>query len=529
MDACVLELTPAEKTAAAPTSDHSATRWLRFALLATITIGVAWRLVRYFGGFPIWGDEAMLLLNLLDRDYAGLTQHLRYNQVAPLFFLWLEKTSLLVFGPSEWSLHLVPFLAGLAALWIFWRTCRASFSSLIAGFAVAILAVSYYPVRHSCEVKPYAFDLLYAVMFAWLALGHLRHPQTSRWLIGLAAVTPIAVFSSYTSVFVGGAVSIVLLPRIWHATWTQWSLYLIFNITLCGSFLLHLLMVGHEQTDAETAQRTHDFLRNYWKDAFPPESLLDWPLWLIKVHTGNMLAYPLGANHGGSTLTFLLVTLGSIALWRQRQRSLLALCWLPFALNLVAAILGKYPFGDSARITLHLAPFICIMMAHGLAQIVDRIRAPVWQKRVQRAIFAILFGCGAVGVARDLAKPYKTEHDRDVRRLVRDLRRQVADGEPVVLCHERDARLIAEFVWYFRTQTWHLEWLGTAPLQATDQSCWLVLCSNRELSVADVTGQIGGRADEWRVVGSEMRCVPPENDKIAPMYCRWVHMVRAGT
>ena len=31
------------------------------------------------------------------------------------------------------------------------------------------------------------------------------------------------------------------------------------------------------------------------------------------------------------------------------RRSLLALCWLPFGLNLIAAILNKYPFGDSAR------------------------------------------------------------------------------------------------------------------------------------------------------------------------------------
>src|ERR1017187_4401120 len=126
MDACVLEPTPAEKNSRGPASKNSPLRWVRMALLAAITIGVAWRLVRYLAGFPIWGDEAMLLLNILERDYAGLTQHLRLGQVAPLFFLWLEKTALLALGASEWSLHLVPFLAGLAALWIFWRTCRMS-------------------------------------------------------------------------------------------------------------------------------------------------------------------------------------------------------------------------------------------------------------------------------------------------------------------------------------------------------------------------------------------------------------------
>ena len=47
--------------------------------------------------------------NLLDRDYLGLTRPLRNNQVAPLGFLWIERTSLLLFGFKEWTLRLAPF------------------------------------------------------------------------------------------------------------------------------------------------------------------------------------------------------------------------------------------------------------------------------------------------------------------------------------------------------------------------------------------------------------------------------------
>ncbi len=140
----------------------------------------------------------------------------------------------------------------------------------------------------------------------------------------------------------------------------------------------------------------------------------------------------------------------------------------------------------------------------------------------------ILLACGVVGVARDLARPYKTEHDRDALPGGEIFAGATADGEPVVFCHQRDARLIAEFLWYVRTQTWHVDWLGSAPLDATIPSCWLVLCGNQELSVVNVTAQFGGRPEDWRVVETDMRCVPPENSKIAPMYCRWVHLVRAG-
>ncbi|MSQ95704.1 MAG: hypothetical protein EXR98_14255 [Gemmataceae bacterium] len=524
MDACLVEAAPACESTPAPVPQTGSGRWLFHALVAVIGVGLLWRVVRYLGQFPIWGDEAMLLLNILERDYAGLTQHLRFAQVAPLFFLWLEKMALLMLGPSEWSVHLFPFLAGLVSLLVFWRLCRTSYSPVVAGLAVAVLAVSYYPMRHSAEVKPYAFDLLYAAVFAWLTLEHLRAPGSARWLITLAVVTPLAVFSSYPSVFVGGAVSLVLLPRMRGAAWPQRWLYVLFNLALCGSFLAHFLLVGRQEIDAESAQRAREFLRDYWKDAFPPQRVAEWPVWLLTVFTGNMLAYPIGANHGGSTLTLLLVLLGSVALWRHEQRSVLALCWLPFALNLLAASLGKYPFGDSARITLHLAPFICILIAHGVVYAIDWIRTPQWRTRCQLGVYALLFCLGVVGVVRDLVKPYKTEHDRAVRQLVLDLQAQVAAGEPVFLCHQRDEELLAEFLWYVRTQPMSVAWLPSDSIPPATKSCWLVRCSNQEPSVAEVAALLGSQS--WRVIASDRRIIPPENAKMPVVYCRWVRLVR---
>lgn len=527
MDAFLTHAAPAEaRTPQDAPARFDAERWIRLAAFATIAIGVLWRVVRYVGQFPIWGDEAMLLLNILQRDYAGLTQHLRFAQVAPLFFLWLEKTALLLFGTSEWSVHLFPMLMGLIALGVFWRTCRTSFTPTVAGLAVGILAVSYYPVRHASEVKPYVFDLGFAVLYLWMALSYLRTQRpvppgsssTVRWLIALVVMTPIAVFSSYPSVFVAGSVSLVLLPTMRSASWTQRALYVFFNIALLASFVVHYGFVGHHQIDAAEAQRTRAFLRNYWREAFPPDDFLQWPLWLLKVHTGNMLAYPVGAKNGGSAITFLLALLGSVNFWRNGQRSLLALCWLPFALNLVAAILGKYPFGDSARITLHLAPFICVLAGHGLGQELDWIRAPAWRTRLHLAIYVVLLGCGIAGVARDLIHPFKTEHDRDVRLLARDIGKQVAPGELVLLGHGRDEEMLPEFLWNLRAQELPLRW-QSAGVDADTQSYWFVQCSHDDPGAA---APIAG----WRIASSEVRLVPPENDKMHAMYCRWMHLVR---
>ncbi|HZZ78628.1 MAG TPA: hypothetical protein VFE62_08920, partial [Gemmataceae bacterium] len=381
----------------------------------------------------------------------------------------------------------------------------------------AVLAVSYYPVRHACEVKPYVFDLGFAVLYLALTLAYLRGTST-RCLIALALMTPIAVFASYPSVFVAGSVSLVLLPTMRSANWTQRSLYALFNLMMIASFVVHFGFVGHHQIDAAEAQRTREFLRNYWKDAFPPDSLLMWPLWLLKVFTGNMLAYPVGAKNGGSAVTFLLVVLGSISLWRSGQRSLLALCWFPFVLNLFAAILNKYPFGDSARITLHLAPFICILMAHGFAHVLTSIRSPLWQTRLHLACYALLIACGIAGIARDLVHPYKTEHDRDVRLLARDIAAGVGPNEPVMLDADRDEQLLPEFLWNLRARQLPLRWRSET-VDASTRSYWFVQCRH---DADGVTPTFAG----WRCVASELRMVPPENDKLQPVYCRWVHFER---
>ncbi len=521
MDACLAEplSTSSKFEGAGDKPNATFERWLTVALLGVLAIGVCWRVVRYLGNFPIWGDEAMLLLNILDRDYAGLTRHLHYAQVAPLLFLWLERTAILVFGTSEASLHLFPFLAGIASLIVFGLSVRRSFAPAVAGLAVAILAVSYYPMRHGAEVKPYAFDLFFAAAYAGLTLGRLRSPEQTRWLVGILAMTPIAVFSSYPSVFVGGAVSLVLLPAMVRAHWRDRILFALFNLALLGSFLVHYGIVGQQQIDAEEAQRTREFLRTYWKDAFPPDAIYLWPIWLIKVLTGNMLAYPVGGNHGGSTGTFLLVLLGSYSMMKSRNWSLLGLCWLPFAFNLVAAILKKYPFGDSARITLHLAPFICILMAHGLAHLGLWIRSGGLRDRLRIGVFAVLAVLGAVGMIRDIVKPFKTEHDRQIRILANDIASAAPADLPTFLMHDRDVELLAEFLWYLRVRPIDLRWRRDfAELAPGFKRCRVLACGSNEPPLENVRTSMPLAG--WRITENSLHSVPPENREMPVMYCR---------
>src|SRR5262245_22705444 len=66
-----------------------ARRWTAIFL----AVGVAWRLTRYGLAFPLWSDEAGLMLNVVQRHgYAELLGPLDHLQVAPLGFLAAQLT-----------------------------------------------------------------------------------------------------------------------------------------------------------------------------------------------------------------------------------------------------------------------------------------------------------------------------------------------------------------------------------------------------------------------------------------------------
>ena len=86
---------------------------------AFLVLGVVVRLIRYLLCFPFRCDESYLACNYLDRGYSDLLKPLCFIQVAPLLYLWVQKTLVLVLGFSEYSLRLYSLLCGIGSLFLF--------------------------------------------------------------------------------------------------------------------------------------------------------------------------------------------------------------------------------------------------------------------------------------------------------------------------------------------------------------------------------------------------------------------------
>lgn len=388
-----------------------------------LALNVAWRLVRWLNVPPLWGDEAMLAINFLRRDFDGLTRPLAYMQLAPPGFLWGMEAITRFVGFGETALRAWPVLAGTCATFAFafmaWRFLKRPEAVL----AIVVLAASYYPLRHSVEVKPYSTDLLAAVLILWLTLAIRRRPTWGGWLL-LTGLASVAAWVSFVSIFASGGAMLWLTGRSLLRGDRRGTLAgLVAGTTTLASFIGMFLV--YRGVQAESAKAYRDM--RMWSGAFPPLSrpwLLPW--WLLDVHAGRMLAYPNGGRTFGSTATLLLCILGGVHLWTRRRRDLLILLLLPFGLGLLAASLGLYPYGRTIRTMLYTTPAICLLFGVGTWAIGYTLLR-------QRAVVGMIVLAGSftipmlVGMIVDTRHPYREPYDRDARTAVELL---IAESQP---------------------------------------------------------------------------------------------------
>jgi hypothetical protein len=307
-----------------------------------------------------------------------------------------------------------PLLTGLAALVCFARLAWLALPPLAATGAVGVLAATHYVTRYSLDIKPYGTDLLMASGLLLLAVHWMRAPQERRWPVLLSLAAPVALLFSYPAVFVAGAVPLALVPVLWRrrSGFGGWALLGLYTAVVGLSFAGIFALSGRAQYEA-----THRDLLAYWAAGFPPADPLRLVVWLLDVHTAEMMSYPLGGKNGASTLTLLLCLLGVRELFRTGRTDLLRLLGSIFALTLLAAALRAYPYGGSARVAQHLAPAICLFVGAALERIV-RAFAPGRRPRAATAVAVTLLLLVLGGMARDMLHPYHTKRHQELRALM---------------------------------------------------------------------------------------------------------------
>jgi hypothetical protein len=332
----------------------------------------------------------------------------------------------------------------LAALLLFAYWARLLATPAVAAVAIGIMAVGNYPVRYAVELKPYGIDMFASLLLLVPAtLYFLR--KKNYWLIATIIVLPFCLFISFPAIFIAAAIGLALLADLPGKPKKQLAWTTIYAVVAIGCFLILMKLTITGQFDANRHAMT-----TYWSDAFPPSNPKSFLIWLLQVHTGNMFAYPYGAKNGGSIVSFVAFLVGITVFFRNRGSWLPILLLSPFALNFLAAILRRYPYGDSARVLQYLAPATVLLIAAGMVQILDFFFRQEPKRHAAFQWICLLLVCGGIYVFfYYVFHPYQTRPDWDARNLVRIFWKDAPPNATVAVLEDQNDVQV-NFQWYLR-------------------------------------------------------------------------------
>lgn len=313
------------------------------------------RIIPFLHNRDLWYDEANLATGILTLPFSKLSHGLPYNQSAPLFFLYLEKLAISLFGTSEMALRLVPLLAGLLSIVIFAKIVHRLLPYPFAVMAFIFFVFNPNLVYFSSEVKQYSFDVLAAVSMSYLTLVLLENLTNKKRWIYLSLLGSLFIWCSQPVVFVLAGVWMALTIRLLRK---KESLKNIALPTICWSISFGLFFYFQISPTLKNAG-----LINYHTKYFMPLKFWESESWQWYFNTFiSILRNPGGFFYKWFALPFAL--LGSYALWKKSSPAHWLLFITPLLIALLASGLGLY--STIPRLLLFAGPAIILLVSFGL-------------------------------------------------------------------------------------------------------------------------------------------------------------------
>ncbi len=479
---------------------------------AALLIGTALRAFHLLEGRSLYIDEARLALNIGSRSLVGLLRPLDYEQTAPIPFLFAEKLATALGGMNEVALRFVPFVAGVAALFLLYRLAARLLPAPAAALATALGAVSPALIQYSNEAKPYSIDALSGVLLALLGLELLVAPHdTARWRRYFVAAT-VAVLVSTPGLIVVGGVTAGLLTS--GAVRRHEPL----RKGLIGASVLWLATAAAMYLAFYQAVSSLPYMQSFWRPAFltADEGALLTRAGRMAgdVFWGTFMGGPY--FHTTTRETFPLVILmtsglaavafaGAIYVGRRAGWSALAVLIGPLPVLIVAAAAGVYPI--TLRLVQFCLPVLVVLIAGGAA-----LAARTAPPRRQAILMAMMAAALLIRPAIRVAVPaFHTYQWQELRPLIRHYE---------AVGHDQPIYIFANAVpaWLFYTTDWNnpdrarLAWYAgmasvggpafeNAPPRSTpvtSEGADLTFQAGRRLELIGIS-----TGDQWRVlVGS---------------------------
>jgi len=391
-----------DSDSAAPSADP---RFVNGWLAAIVVAGIVLRLWQAGAKASLWLDEAALARNIVDRSFANLLGPLNYRQVAPAGYLLFERAAVLAFGRTEPVLRLLPLASGILALVLFAMLARRLLTPWTSVLAVWLFAAGVPFIFFSSNAKPYAVDVLAAVVIALTAAAPWTERNTRRafamgalgllaWIADAAAFllagTGLALALMYARRRAPGHRDLAIIGALWVATAAPPVLLTLRNVSREDSLFLH-----RRWADAFMPLNPHEALRWGWDRM--AEMVGGSGIWTLD-----------GGLHYGQVwpAATILIVLGVVWFWRERRDALFVLA-APIAVAAGASLMRVYPFTE--RFVIFLLPALLLLMSAGIVQVSRIFRTNI----AGAVVAAVLVGVSSRALVRT-PPPQRQEHLRPV-------------------------------------------------------------------------------------------------------------------
>ena len=330
-----------------------------------LLLGAFLRLFEYFQNRPLWLDETMLALGIGRQGYAGLLGVLDYDQTAPPLFLWGLKTVTLVGGMGEYSLRLLPLLAGLALPWAVWRMVRALGGPVAGLIATALTALSVPLIYYSAELKPYGLDALVGCILMLLTLRVREEPGQARrwWQLLLAGLVGALLSISLPFILAGAAAGLLLDSKVRAHAGALENLAAVLGTWAVGFGLLYWLVYQ---------DMTTMYLHRFWADTFLNPLAPDFSIRAYGAVAGLLDPLPPFERIVPVSLLLVVLLAAIIPVVRRAGPAGAGQLLAPILATVFMSMLGKYPMGP--RLLIFLSPCIFALIGIGLAELLRLAR-----------------------------------------------------------------------------------------------------------------------------------------------------------
>lgn len=327
-----------------------------------ILLGIVLRLKLILHNQSLWSDECSIYMNILSNNYLQFFQPLDYAQVAPPFFLMIEKFMLGAFKnflPMEMSLRIFPCICSIAALILLpIFTHKIYKNELVTAGVTFIVAFAPRIVNYANEAKQYSFELLISILLMMAFYFWDIKTFSKKKLLIFSVLISIIPFFSLSSYFVIAAGSVYILYDLYKNR-------KVVNARVYASlYLVPIVVVGllaYTFYFSAVVDELYEGLFAYWTDIEPCMLTLSnfYRVFSLTVHDDIGIFSFIGKNI--LAITFF----GSLILfWIKNNTKLKFLFLLSLAFTIFAGFLNAYPYNN--RLVLFLVPVFAIVICQAL-------------------------------------------------------------------------------------------------------------------------------------------------------------------